>query len=31
LATLGARKSHKEWSEILGDDKTGRDNVWLDL
>ena len=27
LATLGARRSRKEWSEILGDDKTGRDNV----
>ena len=27
LATLGARKSRKEWSEILGENKTGRDNV----
>ena len=27
LITFGAKKSHKEWSEILGEDKTGRDNV----
>lgn len=27
LATFGERKSRKEWSKILGEDKTGRDNV----